>query len=398
MRRLAAAGRGQRGGWRALPLRHHADAHLSTETASPHHLRRLRLTRFRALAATDWRPASGFNLIHGANGSGKSSLLEAIYLAATGKSFRTTSLAECAAYGETTFLIQAEIEREGSWDLAVAYAEGERALRLQEKPSTVVAHLALLPLVVWSEAERELVAGPAVVRRRFLDRAALLLKPTRLAEHAELQRALAQKRQLLATRSGKAAASELAAWNDLLAPLIARRARERSEQALALETAAGALLAARGADLPPPRFTYQASPAEALDGTEAVGAALERVASRELERRQPLVGPQRDRLEVVMDSAAARRFASAGERKLLALSLLAGLASVLAAAGREPLVLLDDLDSELDRSRLELALALFSGAAQTIATSSRPEAFGEAPRRARWELVRGQLRGAETLP
>jgi DNA replication and repair protein RecF len=363
----------------------------------PGALRRLRLARFRSLAPTDWHPAGGWNLVHGANGSGKSSLLEALYLVATGKSFRTANLSECCSRsgpGEAGFLVRAEVEREGSWDLAVVFSEGSRSLSLQDKPSALAAHLALLPVVVWSEAERELVAGPAAARRRFLDRAALLLQPARLAEHAELHRVLAQKRHLLAgnARAGRhAGAAELTAWNELLAPLIARRAQARAELVQRLGGAATALLAAHGADLPPLELTYQPSPPEAPEGSAAVAAALDRAVARERERGQPLLGPQRDRVEIAMDAAAARRFASAGERKVVALALLAGLTSLLVAAGRGPLVLLDDLDAELDRSRLALAAALFAGQAQTIATTSRPELFGASPSGPRWGLAKGVL-------
>lgn len=365
-------------------------------------LRRLRLARFRSLAPTDWRPSGGWNLIHGANGSGKSSLLEALYLAATGKSFRTANLAECCARSSTDssahppgdeagFLVRAEVERGGSWDLAVVFADGSRRLSLQEKPSSIADHLALLPVVVWSEAERELVAGPAVERRRFLDRAALLLQPSRLAEHAELHRVLSQKRHLLAARSRAAAGSELEAWNELLAPLVARRASARAELVQRLAKAATAQLAAHGSDLPPLELAYHPSPPAALDGSPAVAAALAAAADRERERGQPLLGPQRDRVEITMDAAAARRFASAGERKVLALALLAGLTSLLIEADRAPLVLLDDLDAELDRPRLALAAALFAGRAQTIVTTSRPELFAELPAESRWSLAKGVL-------
>ncbi len=356
-------------------------------------LRRLRLAHFRSLSTTDWSPAEDWNLIRGPNGSGKSSILEALYLTATGKSFRTPTIAECCARGEDDFLVRAEVVRGGSWDLAVAFSSGEggRRLTIQEKPSALADHLALLPVVVWSEAERELVAGPAAARRRFVDRAALLLQPSRLAEHAELQRALAQKRHLLARRGS---AAELEAWNELLAPLIARRARERADLTARIEGAASGILARHGSDLPPLRLGYEPSPSTALDGAAAVGEALARASARERERGQPLLGPQRDRLEVILDDAAARRFSSAGERKLLALALLAGLSSLLAAAGRAPLVMLDDLDAELDRPRLALACALFAGASQTIATTSRPELFCGPAAGASWDLVRGYLTAA----
>ena len=362
-------------------------------------LRRLRLARFRSLAPTDWRPAAGWNLIHGPNGSGKSSLLEAIYLTATGKSFRTPTLSECTARGEPGFLLQAEVEREGIWDLACAYSAEGRRLSLQDKPSAIAEHLALLPVVTWTETERELVAGPSAVRRRFLDRAALLLRPTRLTEHAELHHTMAQKRHLLAARGRSSRDprefdSELAAWNDLLAPLIARRAAERAEVATRLESAAGELLARSGSDLAPPRLVYLPSPIKALDGAAAVAEDLAEHMKSERERAQPLVGPQRDRIEILLDDshpAPARRSPSAGERKVLVLALLAGLAELLAAAGRPPLVLLDDLDAELDRERLALATRLFSASPQTLATSSRPEAFEGLPQGARWGLAKGVL-------
>ena len=346
------------------------------------------MARFRALAPTDWRPAPGWNLVHGPNGSGKSSLLEAIYLAATGKSFRTPTLAECCARGEESFLVQAEVARDGVWDLGLAYSREGRRLTLQEKPSTVAEHLARLPVVAWSEAERDLVAGPAVGRRRFLDRAALLLRPPRLAEHVELHRVLAQKRHLLAAR-GRAA--DLEAWNELLAPLVARRAAERAELAAELGAAARELLARQGSSLPPLRLTYQPSPPTALAGAAAVAQALVLAAADERARGQPLLGPQRDRVEILLETSAARRAPSAGERKVLVLSLLAGLAGLLGAAGRAPLVLLDDLDAELDRERLAQATALFAAATQTVATSSRPEAFEGLRQGAGWGLEKGVI-------
>ena len=356
-------------------------------------LRRLRAARFRALGPTDWRPEAGWNLIYGPNGSGKSSLLEAIYLTATGKSFRTPTLAECCARGEESFLVQAEVEREGSWNLALACSPEGRRLTLQEKPSAVAEHLALLPVVAWSEADRDLVAGPAANRRRFVDRAALLLRPPRLAEHAELHRVLAQKRHLLAARA-RGSAAELGAWNELLAPLVARRAAERAELVRRLEASAGALLVRQGSDLPALRLTYQPSPPTALAGAAAVAEALTGAERSERDRGQPLVGPQRDRIEILLASSAARRSPSAGERKVVVLSLLAGLAQLLTSGGRAPLVLLDDLDAELDRERLALAAGLFSGAPQVVATSSRPEAFEGLLRGPRWELAKGVISAA----
>ncbi len=308
-------------------------------------------------------------MLRGPNGAGKTSLLEAIYVVATGKSFRTPILADCARRGAAGFLARAAVERDGAWELAVAFHAGEKRREVQGKSAPLAEHLTHLPVVAWTEADHELVAGGSAERRRLIDRADLLLKPAAVAEHAALARAMAQKRRLLADGT-----PGVEAWNDLLAPLMARRAARRAELAGQLEAALAHRLAAAGADFAAPRLAYHPSPASALAGERAVRRALASAEPGERERRQPLVGPQRDRLELELAGGDARRFASAGERKLLGLALLAALVDLLAAAGKAPLVLLDDLQSELDPERLALALRLFAAAPQVLATAS-----GEAP-------------------
>ncbi len=319
--------------------------------------------------------------MRGANGVGKTSLVEAIYVAATGKSFRAASLADCARRGSDGFSVLAEVEREGRWLLQVSLESGEKRRRVQGREAPLGEHLARLPLVAWTEAEHDLVAGPSLARRRLLDRADMLLRPAAVAEHAALARVLAQKRRLLAEGG-----SGLEAWNDLLAPLVVRRAERRAELAARLAEALATRLAEAGADLAAPRLALRPSPAVALEGETAVRRALAAAASEERERRQPLLGPQRDRVELTLAAGEARRFASAGERKLLALALLAALARLLASAGRAPLVLLDDAASELDGRRLEMALALFSGAPQVIATSAGEGLWPSPERAVEWRF------------
>jgi DNA replication and repair protein RecF len=254
------------------------------------------------------------------------------------------------------------------WSAAVGR---ERAL--DGKSGRLSAQLAAFPLLVWTEAESALVDGPPAVRRRFFDRGLVIERPALLAELGRYERALGEKRALLAR--GGAGGGELAAWNELLAGSGATLAAARAGFLAGLAGALHAALAATGLELPAIALRYRPSPATALGGAGEIFAALERAAATELARRQPLVGAQRDEIEILWDGAAARRSASAGERKAVGLLLVAALAQRLADGGRAPALLLDDADTELDRGRLERLLAAFAPFPRLLVSSNRPEVW-----------------------
>jgi len=128
-------------------------------------------------------------------------------------------------------------------------------------------------------------------------------------------------------------------------------------------------------ELPQLGFGYRPAHPAALAGEEALAEALAAATSEELARRQALVGPHRDRVELSWDGADARQGASAGERKALGLLLVAALAKRLAAAGREPALLLDDVDAELDRDRLARLTRVFEAFPRRWLTSHRASAW-----------------------
>ncbi len=126
---------------------------------------------------------------------------------------------------EAPTTVFAEVERDGLWELGAVVAAEGGARTIQGRAATLAERLALLPVVAWSDAERELVRGADGARRRFLDRAALLLDPATVAAETAFARVLRQKRHALAR--GGVTAPELAAWNELLAPHLVHRAGER---------------------------------------------------------------------------------------------------------------------------------------------------------------------------
>jgi len=310
----------------------------------------------------------------GGNGAGKTSLLEAIYLAATSRSFRTARLEECARRGTTAFHVA--LESAGAparHELTLGWsAEGGRARALDGKRGRLGEQLAAFPLLAWTEAESALVDGPPAVRRRFFDRGLVIERPAMLAELGRYERALGEKRALLA-RGGSD--GELTAWNELLASSGATIAAARAEFVDELAAGLGVALAATGLALPAIALRYRPSPATATSGADEILASLARAAAAERARRLPLVGAQRDEIEILWDGAAARRSASAGERKAVGLLLMAALAHRLAASERTPALLLDDADTELDRTRLERLMAAFAPFPRLLVSSNRPEVW-----------------------
>jgi DNA replication and repair protein RecF len=332
---------------------------------------------FRNLQPLVWHPGPGSHLLIGGNGAGKTSLLEAIYVLATTKSFRTAQLADCARFGGEDFHLAGEVEGAARQALTVDWSRGaDKARAINGKPSPLAAHLAALPLVVWTAADADLLTGAPALRRRFLDRGAVGLRPTLLDTLARYRRALRAKRDLLA--GGAFRDDEIAPWNQLLAEagadVIAHR--RRYVDRLAGELAAALELA--GLPFPPVEISYRPSPSLAA-GEEASAAALaerlRRAAPRERSRRLPLVGPHRDDLEVRWGGRPLRGTVSAGERKALGLLLHAAHGRVLTAGGHPPLHLLDDADAELAAPTLAAVWRAFAGARQLIASSNRPRVW-----------------------
>lgn len=315
----------------------------------------------------------------GPNGAGKSSLLEAVYLLATTRSFRTARLEECVAFGGTGFRLRGRVEAAARVELEVGYGPDGSVRRRNGREVGVAEYLGTLPVVVWAPAERDVLAGGPEARRRFLDRGILGLRPADLALLRRYREALRQKRRLLA-----AGGRGLVAWNETLAAaaaaVISRRGRYVEELAAELAKLGGG---GRGA-LPPLEVRYRPSPPQGLDGQRAILEALSVLEDEERDRRQPLAGPHRDELEIIVGGRAARHFASAGERKAAGLLLVAAQGRRLEAAQRRPIYLLDDLDAELDADRLETLWGLFAEGRQVVAASSRPA------------LWRGRLEGCWT--
>ena len=347
-------------------------------------------SHFRNLEPLKWGPGPGSHLLLGGNGAGKTSVLEAIYVVATTRSFRTARLEDCLRHGAPSFNLEAEAETDRRSTLEVRWVEGKRVRLLNGKTSSLAEHLGTLPVVAWTWAEGEVLVGAPKARRRFMDRGVVGSRATSLEVLNRYREALVHKRQLL-LQGGEG----LEVWNHLLATAASELIRLRHAYVERLRETLGTVVEESGLSFPPIEARYRPSPSNGLEGADAILENLERVRERERRRQLPLVGPHRDELEILWGGHDIRRVASAGERKALSLLLLAAHGRALEAVGTRPVYLLDDADAELSPQTHAAVWNVFRGVEQVIATSNRPQVWLTLEVGKAWEMDKGRMQALE---
>jgi DNA replication and repair protein RecF len=345
----------------------------------------LEVRGFRNLVDTDLAVSQGRSLLIGPNGAGKTSLLEALYVAATTKSFRTRNLAICRQRGSETFKVAAGGQA-GVGNLAVEFGAGGLLRSLDGSRSSLAEHLGALPIVAWTEADREVLAGVPEARRRYVDRSVVVARPRLVEVLARYRQALSHKRELLRTRG-----RGIEAWNQLLAREGAEIVCARQAHCEALNRELANLSSGLGELEVRLRPSGGVETGELATATQTLLVALEGAQTREYEGARTLVGPHRDRIELLWSGHDIARTASAGERKLYGWLLTLANARLARGRGRPALVLLDDADAELDPARLSLAWGLLGEDHQVLASSSRPELWRDAERNSNWHVDGGRV-------
>jgi DNA replication and repair protein RecF len=313
---------------------------------------------------------SNLTLVHGPNGAGKSSLLEALCLALTARSPRTARQREIVCFDSDLARAEAAVEADGErfhflWS---ADRSGERRHLFDGKPAGPPAYEARPPLAVFSPDRLELVKGGPGPRRARLDQLAAAVWPARAEARPSYRAALAQRNALLA-RAGGRLPPELDAWDRELAEAGVALMRTRAEAA---DRLAGEFADAAG-DLGlggPVELRYR--PRSAAASADELTAELRERRQSDLARGWSGHGPHLDELELSVAGRAVRRYGSQGEQRAALLALLfAERRVLLEARGRPPLMLLDDVMSELDpERRLRLAARLREGGGQALVAAT----------------------------
>lgn len=337
-------------------------------------VRRFWLTDFRSYASAEVALSDNVTAILGPNGQGKTNLLEAIAYLATLDSFRGAPTEALIRDGAAAAVIRAEGETEGREVLIEAeLALGGRGRVYVNKQRLQRARdlLGVLRVTVFAPDDLELVKGAPAGRRTFLDDTLVALHPRYDQLRGDVDRVLRQRNTLLkqangGTRFDESAAFTLDVWDSKLTELGEALARARRDLVARLGPVLNETYAAvAGVETAPIDATYDAP---WLD--EGLTAALARVRQDELRRGVTLVGPHRDDLHVRIAGLPSRTHASQGEQRSLALALrLAAHRLVTDEVGTPPVLLLDDVFSELDPDRSDALLAhLPTG--QTVLTSA----------------------------
>lgn len=352
----------------------------------PLHLSEIQARDFRNLARVDASFGERFNVVAGDNGQGKTNLLEAIYVVATSKSFRSTKMAELVAFGADLASVRATIVDDGASRVqSVGLKHGSRVVKVDDKrPPSLAAYAVKSPVVVFHPGEISLSMGASAERRRLLDRTALYVTPTSLADHDAYLRASKARQRVLEDRGPSAA--DLEEWESLfvrhgLALMAARRdaATLLSERA----RAAFSRIAAPGLEL-----SAEYAPSAPFDEHE-FRAALASRRSVDLRRGSAGVGPHRDDLLLRIGDRPVRGIASQGQHRAVTLALKSAEIDVVAGArGVRPILLLDDVSSELDRARTAALFAfLREQRGQVFLTTTRPELIDTGDDAARVDFV-----------
>lgn len=332
----------------------------------------LSIRGFRNLASVDLAFGPRFNVLSGDNGQGKTNLLEAVYVLATSRSFRTSKISDLVESNAGNASLRARVHEDSEVrEQSVGMRLGLRVVHIDDKrPPTLAAYAIRTPVVVFHPGLAGLSAGSGAERRKLLDRLALYLWPASIADAESYAKAARARQRVLEVRGERA--TDLDGWEELMVRhgQALSRAREiaagcvgqRAVQAFARIGRADTVLQAE---------YVRGAPVE----NEAFRRALANARQRDRARGSATVGPHRDDLALALGGRPVRGIASQGQHRAVILAIeLAEMQVIAEARGVGPILLLDDVSSELDRVRTAaLFRTLCERQGQVILTTTRPE-------------------------
>jgi DNA replication and repair protein RecF len=329
-----------------------------------------RLGNFRNYERAEVQLGPGLTVICGPNGAGKTNLLEGLYFGLTGRSCRTSNEREVVRMGADVARVELEVEAEdGRHLLEVGFEPGEdKRMRVDGAAVERLAAIPARPLVsVFLPDRLDLVKGPPAGRRGHLDQVVAALWPARGEARAAYSRALSQRNALIArVRAGAGRPDLLDPWDAELA----RHGEQLMEHRAAAIDAIAPAFAARAGELGlPEEAAVRYSPRSRGDLRAEL---LERRAS-DLERGFTQHGPHRDDLALLHGGRPLRSLGSQGQQRVALLALLFAERDVLVEHERTPLMLLDDVMSELDATRRGRLADLVRSGGQAVITTTDSE-------------------------
>lgn len=316
----------------------------------------------------------GVNLLIGPNGQGKTNALEGIYYLLTGKSYRVKQENELIFWGEKSFYLQGSFGLlERVLQLESYFENGKKVMKINQLAAKRLSdYVGVVNAVFFSPDDLDIVKRSPHERRRFLDLLITQIKPSHISLLNAYLRIIKQKNNLLKQEKNlKSLQSQLAVWNDQLVETGRKLILERWEFTEKLNTYCRPIFNSIFSKDDQMQLNYlslgKRNPEEALVFLPEV---LEKRMNQEIEKKAVLFGPHRDDLLIDLNGKAARVYASQGQQRSLVLCLKLGEMEIIYNHKEEyPILLLDDVLSELDEYRREYLLdTISSSGKQTIIT------------------------------
>jgi DNA replication and repair protein RecF len=333
----------------------------------------LSLRNFRSYEDVRVQLGEGLTIVTGSNGAGKTNLLEGLYFACTGRSCRTSNEREVVKFGAGAARTVLTCEGEdGPHELSVGFEPGRpKLMRVDGASVERMLDVDSRPLVsVFLPDRLELIKGAPALRRSHLDQFVSALWPARAETRRLYSQALAQRNALIARiRSGRGSRASLESWDAQLARHGITLMRDRAAAIEMLAVPFADLGLALGLE-DGPRVSYRPR-SRAMDAAQLAEELANRIES-DLERGFTGHGPHRDDLAAEHAGHDLRAYGSQGQQRLTLLALLLAEREVIAEhRPAPPVMLLDDVMSELDRDRRQALVDLLRGTAgQSVITTT----------------------------
>lgn len=359
----------------------------------------LELRNFRSYPELHFRPEPGVNVLVGPNGAGKTTVLEAVAYLSGLRSFRRTPDAALVRSGEQGAVVRggfAKAAGETSVEVDLP-AQGRRRVLLNGKrPNRLADVSGIVPVVAFLPDDLDLVKDSSGIRRRYLDDLGAHLAPGYGATVAEYEQTLRQRNALLRREGPNTDPLTLDVWDERLVEAAVALWMERVDLVSRLGPVLGE---AHGAVAGPaealevtlePKWGRPPAPFEAGSAAEALVEALGERRRREMEQRTTTLGPHRDEIHLTLGRRQVRSQASQGEQRSVAVALrVAAYRLMRIRHGHPPVLLLDDVFSELDLARTAAVVEMLPEG-QVLVTTTREDEVPVSGRR--WDVAEGNVR------
>lgn len=351
------------------------------------YIKNMHLNHYRNYEMLSMNAFGNVNLILGRNAQGKTNLLEALFVLALTKSHRTSKDKELILFGHDHALIKADVDKKfGSVGLELRLSgQGKRAKINGMEQRKLSNFIGCLNVVMFAPEDLEIVKGSPGIRRRFLDMEIGQVQPSYLYHLQQYQKVLVQRNNLLKQAWGASAdmTTMLEIWNEQLAEHGVKIVIKRKQFIKKLQKWAQQIHHGITGGQEQLKLSYLPTFGEAEEEDEAVllrqfMIKLSQMKDQEIRRGLTLSGPHRDDVSFYINGNEAQVYGSQGQQRTTALSLkLAEIELINEEIGEYPILLLDDVLSELDQDRQTQLIETFQSKVQTFITATGIESINQ---------------------